>query len=70
MRKKPAYAKEEVDIQRAVMNRIGIVPVENERGRVATNSSPETFDDCHASGLQRQCWRVRWIGLLNNLNIH
>ena len=32
VRKKPTYTKEEVDIQRAVMNRIGVALVENERG--------------------------------------
>jgi hypothetical protein len=32
MRKKSTYTKEEVDIQRAVMSRIGIALVENERG--------------------------------------
>jgi hypothetical protein len=36
VRKKATYTKEEVDIQRAVMNHIGIAPVENERGAIRT----------------------------------
>jgi hypothetical protein len=40
VRKKPTYTKEGVYIQRAVMNHIGIAPVENEEGAIRTPLPP------------------------------
>ena len=40
VRKKPTYTKEEVYIQRAVMNHIGIALVENEEGAIRTPLPP------------------------------
>jgi len=53
MRKKPTYTKEEVDIQRTVMNHIGITPVENERGSHQDSTSAVLLRTDHIEVFQK-----------------